>query len=958
MSERLERHQRVRALFEHVRSLPAETQATALAAACGDDAALQQDVTRLLDAAVQAGSFLERGAGSALTDPADLIGRRLGPYEILDVIGAGGMGQVYRAHDTTLGRDVALKVLPELLAADPDRLTRFQREAEVLASLNHPHIGAIYGVEQSDLSAGSGRAAVRALVLELVDGPTLAERIAQGALPLDEVLSVTRQIIAALEAAHERGIIHRDLKPANIKLREDGTVKVLDFGLAKALDPRSAQSDVAQSPAMAAPGVTQAGALLGTASYMSPEQAKGRAVDTRSDVWALGCVLFEMLSGTPAFGGEDVADTLASILTKEPDWTALPSSTPVSIRRVLRRCLAKDRRQRIAHVADVRLELDAADESTVDAASAPQAHAHRRLRGWWPWSLAAASLLLALGLGAIAIFNRQPGAAGVHRSSILLPGRLGAPADQRGATVALSPDGRRLAFVGTDANGRTQLWLRALDSLTARPIDDTERARTPFWSPDSRWIAFVADGALKKVDASGGPVVTLCDSAWAGGAWSRDEVIVFTNTSWGLARVDAAGGTPKAVTTQDFAANEWGHVSPSFLPDGRHVIYAAVLGSGDALAVYVASIDDGERTRLPVDAALVQFAHGVLWFQRGSTLMAQPFDANQLRTVGNAVPVAEQLRAYRNAGFFSVSEAGALVYQSDASPGHDLTWFDRTGRRTGTLGTRDDYADVALSPDGRRALVSVRGQGVGDRDLWIFDIARGVRTRLTSDPTAETHSAWSPDGTRIVFDTRNPGHLGLFQKRSDGTGGVEVLLADGYDNNPTAWSPDGRFILYVKRDGGTVNLWALPLEGDRKPFALTRSAFNVPAQFSPDGRWVVYGSNDSGQMEIYVAPFPGPGASSLVSTGGGWDPRWRRDGKEIVYLDVSRTRLMSAMVTMDHERVDVTDVKPLFELAKVGPRSTYDMSADGQRILAVTQSDEAAAAPLTLVLNWPGLLQQ
>ncbi len=594
MTERLERHQRVRALFEHLRSLPAEDQAAALAAACGDDGALHQDVARLLDAAAQAGSFLDDGVVGAFTDPASLVGRRLGPYEIQEAIGAGGMGQVYRAYDTTLHRDVALKVLPEPFADDPGRLTRFQREAEVLASLNHPHIGAIYGLEQSG--------GVRALVLELVTGPTLADRIAAGPMPLDEGLAAARQIIAALEAAHEQGIVHRDLKPANIKLREDGTVKVLDFGLAKALERRPGQSDAALSPAMATPCVTHAGVLLGTASYMSPEQAKGRAVDTRSDVWALGCVMFEMFAGAPAFRGQDVAGTLASILTGEPDWTLLPPSTPLSIRRVLRRCLAKDRNQRLAAVADVRLELDDAHEpAAVEPTSVSQTRARTSLRRWWPWSIAAASLT-ALGLG-VTIVRRPSSDIKVYRSSILLPGRLGAPADNRGPTVALAPDGRSLAFPASDTTGRTRLWLRTLDNLTARPLDDTDGARSPFWSPDSRWIAFIANDTLKKVEASGGPVVTLCGSAWAGGTWNREAVIVFTSTSYALARVAATGGAATPLTAMDFTANEWAHVSPSFLPDGRHFVYAAILGSGHPLGVYVASVDSGERTRQPDGSA-------------------------------------------------------------------------------------------------------------------------------------------------------------------------------------------------------------------------------------------------------------------------------------------------------------------------------------------------------------------
>jgi serine/threonine protein kinase len=957
MSQSPERYHRARALFEQIRSLPTERQAMALAGACDGDSALQRDVTRLLAAATNAGSFLEHGVSRALTPLASLEGRRLGAYEVRESIGAGGMGQVYRAHDTILRRDVALKVLPDLFADDPDRLARFDREAQVLATLNHPYIAAIYGLEQSG--------GVRALVLELVEGPTLADRITHGPIPLDQAIAAARQIAAALEAAHERAIIHRDLKPANIKLREDGTIKVLDFGLAKALDTSTRNDavphrDRAPAATLAAPGETLAGMLLGTAAYMSPEQATGRSVDKRTDIWAFGCVLFEMLTGRPAFGGMDVADTLASIQTKDPDWTLLPRTTPSSIHRLLRRCLEKDRRQRLADCADARLELDEAQDESLAHDPSRSETAQPRVRRWSPWSIAgAASLLTALTITAAPFVNRQAVEdPAVSRTSILLPGRLGGFTDIRGSAIALAPDGRRLAFAAADTTGRTRLWLRALDSVTARPLNGTDDARTPFWSPDGRSIAFVANDTLKKIDVSSETVFTLCGSAWAGGTWSRDDVILFTTTSYALARVQASGGTASNVTMLDFARSEWGHVSPSFLPDARHFVYAAVLATGQPVGVYVASVEGGERTRLPLEAGAVQYARGLLWFERGGTLMAQPFASAERRLAGNAIPLADELRTLRHASLFSVSEAGTLAFQSNPSPGYDLTWFDRTGRAMGTLGTRDDYADVSLSPDGRRATVSVGQPGSSNRDLWIFDVTRGVRTRLTSGSTPETHNVWSPDGAHVVFDSRSPGQFGLFRKRSDGTGDADVLLADALDNNPTAWSPDGRFLMYVKRSGGASNLWVLPLAGDRTPFPFTNTQFNVPAQFAPDGRWVVYGSSDSGRMEIYVAPFPGPGARTLVSTAGGWDPRWRRDGKEIVYLDFARTRLMSAKVTTDHRQFEVTEVKPLFELPKIGPRYSYDLAADGQRILAVAESHEAASAPLTLVLNWPALLNR
>jgi serine/threonine protein kinase/Tol biopolymer transport system component len=885
------------------------------------------------------------------------IGTRLGPYEIQAALGAGGMGEVYRGRDTKLNRDVALKILPELFAADRDRLARFKREAQVLASLNHPHIGAIYGLEEWQ--------GAPALVLELVEGPTLADRIARGAMPLEEALSIARQITEALEAAHAQGIVHRDLKPANIKLRPDGAVKVLDFGLAKALEPAPSGADVSESPTITSPAVTQMGVILGTARYMSPEQAKGRVADKRSDIWAFGCMLFEMLTGHRAFAGEDVAGTLAFVLTKEPAWNSLPPETPPSIRRVLRRCLEKDRTRRLADMADVRLELDdrVTDGAAIGAASPSHSPTRSTLRRWLPWSIAAAGMATTLWLAGVTLFSRPVPDTRMVRSSILLPARLGTRSGGTpGANLALSPDGRRLAFVATDTTGRRQLWLRTLDGSAARPLADTDDAFSPFWSPDSRWLAFVTNGKLKKMDPSGGPAVTLCEAAVSGGTWNRDDIILFTqSTPQSLAQVRAAGGAPSTVTALDAKDVEWRHANPYFLPDGRHFVYVAI-GFAEQLAVYVGSLDSAERSRLPLDAAFVQYAHGFLLFARGSTLMAQPFDERRNALVGAAVPVAEQLRVDLSprGNYFSVSATGMLVFQEDPSPGQELVWFDREGRPTGTLGTVADYADLSLSPDGRRVLVSIAEPGTTNRDLWIFDVARGLRTRFTSDPAPETHNVWSPDGSRIVFDSRRKGHRDMhrdmYQKASNGTGDEEVLLEDEFDKNPTAWSPDGRFILYIRRSPNP-NIWVLPLAGDRKPFPFRETPSSEwPTAFSPDGRWVAYFSNESGRAEVYVSPFPGPGEKTLISTAGGIDPRWRQDGKEILYLNDNK--LMAAAVSADRDRFEVGDVKPLFDLPKVGPRAAYDVSPDGQRILAVTQKTQAGLAPLTLVMNWPELLKK
>jgi eukaryotic-like serine/threonine-protein kinase len=855
------------------------------------------------------------------------------------------MGEVYRARDAKLNRDVAVKILPESFATDPERIARFRREAQLLASLNHPHIGAIYGFEESN--------GVGALVLELVEGPTLADRIARGPIPLEEVIPIARQIADACEAAHAQGIIHRDLKPANIKLRPDGVVKVLDFGLARATEPTPVSgTDASQSPTITSPSMTRAGVILGTAAYMSPEQAKGHVADKRSDIWSFGCVLFEMLTGKRAFGGEDVAETLAQILTKEPAWDLLPPDTPPSIRRLLRRCLERDRKRRLADVADVRLELD---ESATDGAGIGATSVSPRR--WIPWSIAAVFAAIALWLAVSTVFDRPARETRVVRSSILLPSGLGVRSGgASGATLALSADGRRLAFVGVDSTGHRQLWMRTLDGSSPRPLADTDGASSPFWSPDGRWLAFVADGKLKKLDPSGGQAVTLCESAASGGAWNRDDVILFTQANGPLAQIPASGGGPSTVTT---IAADWRHGHPFFLPDGDHFGYVA-FGLGIEVAVYVASLTSGERTQLPLDAAFVQYAQGFLLFAQGSTLMAQRFDEQRNALVGTAVPVAEHLRVDSGSRStqFNASAGGMLVFQEDPSPGFELVWYDRRGRPAGTLGTAADYADLSVSPDGRRLLVSIAEPGTTNRDLWMFDVVRGIRTRFTVSPEPETHNIWSPDGKRIVYDSLRKGHRHMYQKASDGSGDEEVLLETEFDENPMDWSPDGRFISYIRRSARTVNIWMLPLDGDRKPSPFRESSFfEIGGMFSPDGYWVLYFSTESGRNEVYVSPLSRPSEKLQVSTSGGFDALWGPDGKEIFYL-TGDGKLMVAAVTADGDQFRVGEVKPMFELQKIGPRITYGVSPDGQRFIAVTRKWESVSAPLTLVDNWPELLEQ
>jgi serine/threonine protein kinase/Tol biopolymer transport system component len=933
----LHRNRRARELFEALRDVPRADRAAALTAACSDET-LQVEVSRLLAAADDAGSFLEHGAAAALAPHASLVGRTVGPYEISAVLGVGGMGEVYRARDTILRREVALKILPAPFGTDPERLARFRREAQILASLNHPNIAALYGLDESH--------GLAMLVMELVEGPTLADRLVTGAIPQDEAVPLACQIADALSAAHARGVVHRDLKPANVKLRPDGTVKVLDFGLAKSTEATPAGVDA---------NLTHVGMILGTARCMSPEQARGHEVDKRSDIWAFGCVLFEMLCGKPAFEAGNVAETLAAILTREPDWHRLPPETLASTRRVLRRCLEKDRARRLADIADARLELTTSDVEE----PAPREGTSRRLI---LWVMAAAGIALATWF----VVEKRPDApierASVYRSSIVLPERLGSQRNVYGNTLALSPDGKRLAFVASDASGKTRLWIRALDDLDARSIPDTADAQSPFWSPDGRSLAFVQDRHLRKVDVASGAIVTLCDEAMFGGAWSRAGVILFTQLAGNLASVPETGGTATPLATIANNAGEVFNTQPFFLDDPRAFGYVS-LGVGNVhTEVYVASLDSESVHRLPIEASVVQYTGGHLWFMSGSTLMAQAFDAGSGAVRGLALPVAEKVRINSGpfrGGVFSVSPAGTLVYQRDPAPGYELVWYDRSGKLLGTLGAPADYGDVALSPDGSRALVSIAPASTGVRDLWIFDLARGLRTQFTFDDSHSIRTPiWSPDGRKIAFATERQGHIVLMLKDADGGNEPTILLDDPFDKEPLSWSPDGRFMLYAKRSQiATPEVWVLPLDGGTKPYLLpyARSRF---AWFAPDGRWIALVLAESTRGQLYVAPFPGPGALRQVSSIGGVNARWRADGKEIIFVSPRDNKLMSAEVSLGRDRAEVGAVRPLFDFAWLGPRNTHDLTPDGERILALVQLSPGTSAPLTLVVNWQSLLEK
>jgi eukaryotic-like serine/threonine-protein kinase len=801
-------------------------------------------------------------------------GTKLGSYEVLAPIGAGGMGEVYRARDSKLGRDVALKVLPEAFARDAERMARFQREAKVLASLNHPNIASIYGLEDSG--------ATHALVMELVEGPTLADRIRSGPIPIDEALRIAKQITEALEYAHERGIVHRGLKPANIKVTNDDAVKVLDFGLAKAIEGDAASIDISTSPTMSRMA-TLAGVLLGTAAYMSPEQAKGKAVDRRADIWAFGCVLYEMLTGKMAFHGETATDTLAAVIRAEPDWSLLPAATPVRVRILLQRCLQKDSKQRLRDIGDARISLDEVLAGTFDPSLAgPTGVSAPTWRRALPWTMFTAT---AIALAALAFvhFREKPTAP-------VEPMRFQIPLPETMATAgigsfALSPDGRQLAFGGTGPDGIQRIWVRGMESLEVRPLAASEsRGSSPFfWSPDSRFIAFDSGGKLKKVAISGGAAETICDlnGITAGGSWNRDGVIIFAQIPGGVMQVSAGGGSPSPLTALDRSRGEVVHVVPSFLPDGRHFVYLRRSTVPENNGVYLGSLDATPETQSskrliatqfgPAFAASGDDGSGQLLFIRDGALMAESFDGRQMEPSGEPTTVAEQVGTYIGTGFFSVSTNGALVYRTGGPSGDQPTWFDGHGKELGAIGPPGAYVALALSPDGTRAAVSIIAAPDPNRDIWLLDVSSGTNTRFTFGPDANQNAVWSPDAKRIAFASNRDGAFDLYQKLTSGAKDEELLLKSPEDKYPTSWSRDGRFLLYTAVGPKTKEaIWALPLKGDQKPFPLLRAEYNAEGgQFSPDGRWVAYSSQESGREEVYVRPFS-PAPPAAQTQGGKW----------------------------------------------------------------------------------------
>jgi serine/threonine protein kinase/dipeptidyl aminopeptidase/acylaminoacyl peptidase len=879
-----------------------------------------------------------------------VIGQSVGPYQILAKLGEGGMGEVYRARDARLGRDVALKVLPPAFALASDRVARFRREAQVLAALNHPNIAGIFGFEEGP---------VPALVMELVDGVTLAEVIGRG-LPVADALPLARQIVVAIEAAHAQGIIHRDLKPANIKVRPDGTVKVLDFGLAKALalDTASASGltparDAGASPTMTSPAMTEIGMILGTAAYMAPEQARGRAVDERADIWAFGCLLFEMLTGRRAFAGDDVSETVANILKSEPDWSALPATMPPALQRLLRRCLVKELARRLPDIGVARLEIDDALSWDAETSAAPSGSVSTvaASRSRWPFVALGVAVagLVALLPSAIAHFRETPTPAAIVRFSVPPPTGLAFNADAAFASV--SPDGQHIVYCVQSPSTLTRIWLYSVATQNARELAGTEGACYAIWSPDNRAIAFVEGGRLKRLDLAGGAVQTIAEAkAGAGGSWNRDGTIILGDPAGGLMRASAAGGGAALLTTPDRAEKEMGHILPQFLPDGRRFLFTVLPGN----VVRLGSLDSpGQSDLLTVGTHAFYAPPGYLLHTREGTLLAQRFDAASATVSGDPRPIADGVRLFNGVyGLFSTSDSGVLVYErGEAADGATPVWVDRKGRTSPAVPEGFDNARFPqLSPDGRRLAV------IRDGDVWVQDLAGHPPIRLTFDgkETAHFSPLWSPDGARIVYETQSPSRLQAVP--SDGsTASASPFGPEGHFH-PYGWSSDGRELVAARLP--ELDVVAIPTTGEAAP----REVVATPAQegvegisISRDGRWIAYAANPTGQTEIWVRPYPGPGAPVRVSPSGGVEPVWARNGRELFYNDPLKDQLMAVSVEAGPD-FRFSPPMALFSTSEFlfsSQPPSYDVASDGRLLMLMPRGRaKPGTRPLTVILNW------
>lgn len=894
-------------------------------------------------------------------------GTRLGSYEVLSALGAGGMGEVYRARDTRLDRDVAIKIVPHAFVADPERVARFQREAKVLASLNHPHIAAIYGLEETEHAA--------ALVMELVEGEDLAQRLTRGPVPLDEALPIASQIAEALEAAHERGIIHRDLKPANIKLRPDGTVKVLDFGLAKAVLGDARGPDLLDSPTVTAVA-TRAGTILGTAPYMSPEQAKGRPVDRRTDLWAFGVVLYELLTGTRAFQGDSVAEILSHVLTQTPDWALLPADTPAPIRTLLRRCLEKNPARRLDSAVALRLEIDDALVSPGHVVAVAAAGAGRR-RFTWEGIAAFAVTSLVVALGAWAVTRKEPPPALPVRFTITFPPTEPMELTWRGRDIAVSPDGRYLVY-----QSRGRLMLRAFDQLDAVPLAGVTGGRTPFFSPDSRWIGFFDGSDLKKVAITGGRVITLSRELGSpsGGTWGDDGTIVVSSEdgSVGLRRVSADGGEVTTLT-RTHAAHR-GHGTPSMLPGSRGVLFTIWENAPEDRQLAVLDLKSGQQKTLlrgGVAAEYLDTGHlvyatsGSQESQVSGTLWVVGFDLDRLAVSGEPVRVSETVQVdMLSAVNYAVSRTGALAYVPARARTRRFVWVDRTGSETAidALPPRA-YANFGLSPDGTRVAFSIED---GEFDIFVWDFAREALTRLTFGPSFDYIPRWTPDGRRIVFQSNREGPPNLFSVPSDGSGPVERLTTSDHHQYPNSITPDGTTLLFCElrpKTGFDILRLSLPASWaagtaptvpDARLSEATSLVTSLHAEYaaniSPDGRYFAYQSAESaGRFAVYVQPYPDVSKGRWqISADGGKAPVWARTGRELFYLDESYTLMAVTIQAPGGQFIAGRPVK-LFDTKPSGEFYSYDVTPDGRRFLMMKESTAGGREHppnLVVVLNW------
>jgi eukaryotic-like serine/threonine-protein kinase len=966
-----ERRDRIEQICQAALDRDATARAAFLADACAGDEALRREVESLLACEQAAEQFIEtpalQSAAESLAAMASVrVGEHIGTYEILSLLGTGGMGEVYRARDAQLGRDVAIKVLPPIFLSDLERLARFEREARVLASLNHPNIGTIYGLERT---AGS-----RALVLELVDGPTLAETLREAAsrkgsgVELAQALAIARQIATALEAAHEKGIVHRDLKPANVKITPDGTVKVLDFGLAKLVAPSDSSSahgtpsDAPVNPISS----TRAGVVLGTAAYMSPEQARGQAVDKRTDIWAFGCVLYELLTGRAAFARGTVTDTIAAVVSADPDWSRLPTPIPGSIRRLLRRCLRKEEQFRLRDIGDARLEIDEARGGS---------HTDRPMLSGWTrgqerraWAAAATLLLVTtLLLAGRMLITRSPDVAPessrVTRLMITAPRGASFTVNAGDRVLALSPDGTRLVYVGGPAQ---QLFVRPLDGLEATPLTDGRASlRGPFMSPDGRWVGYFSDQGLRKIPISGGPAITLCslDGTPRGASWGQDGSIVFATfgSKTGLWRVSDAGGDASVLTRPDPMRGERDHVWPELLPGGRGVLFTVVPIEGSPMGnSYIAVLDRRTGAQKIVvkrgrNARYLPSGH-LVYSVGGDALHAVAFDLDRLEATGTPVPVLSQV-VTTTAPYFDVSRQGTLVYMRGPvqTPARALVWVDRNGREEQIKAPVRAYEEPRISPDGKRVAVVAQDD---ETDIWMWDFTgHEALRRFTFGPSFDIAPLWTPDGSRVLFASNRMGMNSIFWQSADGSGAVERLTDSPHVVRPETFSPDGK-LLVIETNPATPDIVMLTLDAPGRVQPLVQTpAVEGRAALSPDGRWLAYESWETGTDEVYVRPFPDVnGGKWQVSTGGGGLAAWARTGEELFYVDPT-----GALMSVRVGRGATWNASPPQKLLdaryflQMGGSRNYDVSPDGKRFLMIKSADgPATLAPQSLVVvqNW------